>query len=104
METCALVRSATERTLWDVISFRAVSAGHLPTPNDDDFHVDDDLSTPLHTVLYIRHKNLADCRLFLRIYTNYIYRKSGENTSICFIYVYDLYILNMININDAWFY
>lgn len=81
-----------------MISFRAVSAGHLPTPNDDDFHVDDDLSTPLHTVLYIRHKNLADCRLFLRIYQLHL---PGENTSICFIYVYDLYILNMININDA---
>lgn len=79
-----------ERTLWTVIGFRAVSAGHLPTPNDDDFHVDDDLSTPLHTVLYIRHKNSLIVAYF-NVYTNFIYRKSGENTSI-FSYMNMIYI------------
>lgn len=91
METCALVRSATERTLWDVISFWAVSAGHLPTPNDDDFHVDDDLSTPLHTVLYIRHKNLADCRLFLRIYQLHLPEIGGEYQYMFHICIWFIY-------------
>lgn len=88
----------------DMIGFRAVSAGHLPTPTDEDFHVDDDLSTPLIHAVYCTYAIKTRWLPLVFAYLPITFTGNRGRIPVYVSYVvYDLYIFNMINTNEAWF-
>lgn len=87
-----------------MIGFRAVSAGHLPTPTDEDFHVDDDLSTPLIHAVYCTYAIKTRWLPLIFAYLPITFTGNRGRIPVYVSYVvYDLNIFNMINTNEAWF-
>lgn len=79
-----------------MIGFRAVSAGHLPTPTDEDFHVDDDLSTPLIHAVYCTYAIKTRWLPLVFAYLPITFTGNRGRIPVYVSYVvYDLYIFNI---------